>query len=116
MNDKNCIESVNKGDKVYFPYETKVEYGTVVEKHEEKLFQQSRWVCTIQNEARTHKYYRITAVYLDKEDAKDDMIESLSDVLRLYNIDLQHYTEKLTETRDNIGRINYLINEIRNDE
>lgn len=118
MKDKNCIESVNKGDKVYFLKESSIEYGTVVEKHEETVFHRTRWICTIQYESHncTHKCRNITEVYLNKADAKDALIESLSDVLRLYTVDLQHYTEKLSETRDNIGRINYLIEKLQNEE
>ena len=113
MNDKNCIENVNKGDKVYYVSGANIEYGEVIDKQYENTFTRSRAFCNVQNENTGYIALHITEVYSTKEDAVESLIDTLNYVLKTFEAEIDLYNEKIQKKQLHTAKLKKRIDELK---
>lgn len=113
MKDKNCIELINKGDKVYYLSGANVEYGEIMDKQYENTFTHSRAFCNVQNENNGCIAMHITEVYSTKDDAVNCLIDTLNNVLKTFEADIDSYTEKIRQKQLYTLKLKKLIEELK---
>ena len=113
MKEKNCIESVNNGDKVYYISGANVEYGEVIDKQYEHTFTHNKAFCNVRNENNGCIASHITEVYSTKDDAVDCLIDTLNKVLKTFDAEIDSYAEKIRQKQLYTAKLKKHIEELK---